>query len=87
MPYLFGVKVDKAVAPRLALHRTCLVEQEVKLLHLPKSLQQLDQVVPTHKHREEEAVHISTGSMHEADGQVKDLNRRIITTPQQRLSS
>jgi len=42
---LFGVEVDKAVSPGLALQWPRLVEQEVKLLHLAKLLQELHQVV------------------------------------------
>lgn len=44
--HLSGVEVDEAVAPRLPLHRPRLVEQEVKLLHVAKLLQQLHKVVP-----------------------------------------
>lgn len=38
---LFGVEVDKAVSSWLALQRTRLMEQEVKLLHFAKLLQEL----------------------------------------------
>lgn len=44
--YLSGVEVDKAVAPRLSLQRPGLMEQEVKLFHIAKLLQQLHQVIP-----------------------------------------
>lgn len=44
--HLSGVEVDEAVASRLPLQRSRLMEQEVKLLHMAKLLQQLHQVVP-----------------------------------------
>ena len=51
--YLFGVEVNETVSSGLALQRSRLVEQKVKLFHLPKLLQKLHQVIPaeeTHTH-------------------------------------
>jgi hypothetical protein len=50
--YLFGVEVNETVSSGLALQRSRLVEQEVKLFHLPKPLHQLHQVVPVQGGRE-----------------------------------
>lgn len=42
---LLSFKVDKTVPSRLSLQSTRLVEEEVKLLHLAKPLQELEEMV------------------------------------------
>lgn len=55
--HLSGVEVDEAVASRLPLQGSRLVEEEVKLLHVAELLQQLHQVVPA---GEREQVRVSS---------------------------